>query len=109
MLVTGKIEVFKNNRGYYTGVIKAWDNDLAHNGAGDSHVLGKVFIDVNLPKDVEAKAGETLTLDVKEGYLNARHIAGENEFTKLAITIVKCDVVKTFTPKETKAKKGGKR
>ena len=94
MKLTGILEVFKNKNGYVTGVIKAWDED-------SKKVLGKAFMDVNLPKDVEIKDGQTLTLDVEEGYLNAYYVNSENPFTKLKINVVKCKIVDVF-PKEVK-------
>ena len=99
MKLTGRLEVFKNKNGYVTGVIKAWDDD-------SKKVLGKAFMDVNLPKDVEIKDGQSLTLDVEEAYLNAYFVDTENPFTKLKINVVKCKVIDVF-PKE--AKKASKK
>ena len=99
--LTGTLEVFKNRNGYPTGVIKAWDNE-------NKHVLGKAFMDVVLPKDVEIEEGQTLTLNVTEGYLNAVHVDGENAFTKLKINVVKCEVKSVF-PEQKKVKKSSKK
>lgn len=99
--ITGKLEVFQNQKGYVTGVIKAWGED-------NKSVAGKVFMDVNLPESVEVKEGQTLTLDVKAGFLNAVHVSGENAFTKLKINVVDCEVIKVF-PEEKKSQKTSKK
>ena len=100
--LTVTLEVFQNKRGYVTGVFKAWDDNKC--------VLGKAYMDVTLPKDVTIKEGQTLTLNVKTGYLNAVHVAGENQFTKLKINVVDCEVIRVY-PEEKKAnpsKRGSK-
>lgn len=99
--LTGTLEVFKNRNGYTTGVIKAWDNE-------NIHVLGKAFMDVTLPENVTIEEGQTLTLDVKEGYLNAVHVDCENAFTKVKINVVKCDIKAVF-PEPKKVKKSSKK
>lgn len=103
--LTGTLEVFKNRNGYPTGVIKAWDKE-------NKNVLGKAFMDVVLPKDVTIEEGQTLTLDVEEGYLNAVHVAShgtlDNEFTKLRINVVKCEIKSVF-PEQKKVKKSSKK
>ena len=102
MKVTGKLEIFKNRNGYFTAVIKAWDEE--------NNVTGKAFMDVALPEGIKVEDGQSLTLDVKEGYLNAVYVKAqkaENSFTKLKLNIVKCDVVDVF-PKPEKAKKAKK-
>ena len=96
MQVKGKLEIFKNRNGYFTAVIKAWGEN--------KELQGKAFMDVALPEDLQVKDGQTLTLDVKEGYLNAVYVKAEkaeNSFTKLKLNIVKCEVVDVF-PKEAK-------
>lgn len=100
--LVGTLEVFKNRNGFVTGVIKAWDNEA-------KKVLGKAYLDVVLPEDVEIKEGQTLTLNVTEGYLNSVYIDVENPFTKLRINVVSCEV-KSIFPAETKkvSKKGNK-
>lgn len=98
--VNGQIEVFQNKRGYITGVIKSWGEN--------KDVLGKAYIDVNLPESVLILDGQTLTLDVKTAYLNAVHIEGKNEFTKLVLNIVDADIVKIF-PDEKEVKKTSKK
>ena len=100
MKVTGKLEIFKNRNGYFTAVIKVWDEQ--------NNVSGKAFMDVALPEGVKVEDGQSLTLDVKEGYLNAVYVKAENSFTKLKLNVVKCDVVDVF-PKPEKAKKAKKR
>lgn len=92
----GNLEVFQNKNGYVTGVIKAWDED-------NHTVLGKVFMDVKLPKEITIKEGQSLTLDVKKAYLNAVYVEGENGFTKLKINVVECEVIRVF-PEEKKVK-----
>ena len=101
MKLTGTIEVFKNKNGYLTGVLKSFDED-------NKKVLGKAYIDVKLPEEVEVKDGQTLSLDVKEGYLNAVYVDVKDAFTKLKINVVKCDVKAVF-PEEKKAKKTSKK
>lgn len=100
MKFEGILEVFKNKKGYITGVLKAWDNEA-------KEVKGKVYIDVNLPEDVTVEDGQTLTLDVHEGYINPTYIEGENAFTKLKFNVVKCDIKSVFPEK--KIKKSSKR
>lgn len=94
--LTGTLEVFQNQKGYVTGVMKAFDDE-------SKQVLGKAYMDVTLPKDVTIQEGQTLTLNVKTGYLNAVHVAGENQFTKLKINVVDCEVIRVY-PEEKKAK-----
>ena len=101
MKVAGTIEVFKNKNGYITGVLKSFDED-------NKKVLGKAYIDVRLPEEVEVKDGQTLTLDVKEGYLNAVYVDVKDAFTKLKINVVKCEVKAVF-PEEKKIKKSSKK
>ena len=100
MQLTGKLEVFKNKNGYHTGVIKCWDDN--------NKVTGKAFVDVKLPESVEVKDGQSLTLDVKEGYLNAVYVEAKEPFTKLRINVVECEVISVF-PEEKKSKKTSKR
>lgn len=97
--LTGTLEVFQNKRGYVTGVFKAWDDNKC--------VLGKAYMDVNLPEEISIEEGQTLTLEVKEAYLNAIFVEGENAFTKLKINVVKCEVKSVFPEK--KAKKPSKK
>ena len=100
MQVTGKLEIFKNRNGYFTAVFKAWNDE--------DEVTGKAYMDVKLPDSVKVEDGQSLTLDVKEGYLNAVHVeAGEKSFDKLKINVVKCEVISVY-PEEKKAKKSKK-
>lgn len=96
--IEGNLEVFQNDKGYAISVIKAFE---------DKELLGKIFVDTKLPKGVELNKGETLTLNVKEGYLNAVHVEA-GQFTKLQINVVDCEVVKVF-PERKEAKKASKR
>lgn len=103
MLVTGKLEVFKNQNGYNTAVLKDFGDD--------NSVKGKAFISCKLPESVKIEDGQTLTLDVKKGYLNAVYVGSDAPFTKLEINISECEIVKVFPePKKSKktSKKGGK-
>lgn len=87
MKIAGKIDVFQNKNGYAKGIIVAFR---------EGKVESKTFIDVRLPEDVKLKEGQTLTLDVEEGYLNAVLVNAKEAFTKLEISIVKAKVVKVF-------------
>ena len=97
--LSGTLEVFQNKRGYVTGVFKAWDDNKC--------VLGKAYMDVVLPKEITIEEGQSLTLDVKEAYLNAIFVEGENAFTKLRINVVDCEVKSVFPEK--KAQKSSKK
>lgn len=94
MKVLGKIEVFKNKRGYLTGKILSFDKD--------KKIVGTSYMDVKVADDLaKPEEGTTITYDVKEGYLNSVHVEGEREsFEKLVISIVKAEVVKTFSAKD---------
>lgn len=87
MKITGKIDLFKNSRGYVTGQIKAFDSE--------KHLLGKCFVDV---VGVTVAEGETLTIDIKEGYLNCIHVTseGKESFDKLVISVKEYDVVSSY-------------
>ena len=84
MQVTGKLEVFKNQNGYNTAVLKAFGDDNA--------LKGKAFVSCKLPETVKIEDGQTLTLDVKKGYLNAVYIGSDAPFTKLEINISECEI-----------------
>lgn len=99
--LSGTLEVFQNKKGYVTGVFKAWNEEA-------KEVLGKVYMDVKLPESVKIKEGQTLTLDVKTAYLDAVHVTGEHEFTKLRINVVDCKVTSVY-PEEKKSKKTSKK
>ena len=101
MKLSGTLEVFQNKKGYVTGVFKAWNED-------SKEVLGKAFMDVNLPDSIKIEEGQTLTLNVKEGYLNAVYVKAENSFTKFKINVVDCEVKKVF-PEQKKTKKSSKK
>ena len=100
MIVLGKIEVFKNKKGYPTGVIKSFDKD--------NKVIGKLFVACNI-KDEKLVSkltdGKTLTIDVKKGFLDVRHIELETESYEIpVISVVEGEVVAVY-PEEKKATK----
>lgn len=101
--LSGTLEVFLNKRGYVTGVFKAWDEEA-------KQITGKAYMDVALPDEIQIEEGQTLTLDLKQAYLNAVHVEGENAFTKLKIKVVECEVKSIFPEKKVKkpSKKVGK-
>lgn len=99
--ISGTLEVFQNQKGYVTGVFKAWDED-------SKSVLGKCYMDVTLPESVTIKEGQSLTLNVKTAYLNAVHVNTENAFTKLKINVIDCEVIRVF-PEEKKPVKASKK
>ena len=93
--LTGTLEVFQNQRGYVTGVLKAWSDDKC--------LLGKAYMDVALPEEIKIEEGQTLTLDVKEAYLNAVHCGeGDKAFTKLKVNVVNAEVKAIFPEKKVK-------
>ena len=100
MLVTGKIEVFKNRKGYPTGILKSFTKD--------GELNAKMFVSVEIRDEKLAQKlveGKTLTIDVETGYLNVNHVELEEEsFDKISISIVKGKVVAVF-PEEKKATK----
>ena len=86
MQIKGKIEVFKNQRGYLTGILKAFDSD--------KNLVGKIFIDV---KGLDIKDDRTYTIDVIEGYLNVIHQESLTKaFDKLSISIVKHKLISVY-------------
>lgn len=86
MKITGKIDLFKNQRGFVTGTIKCFDKE--------NKLVGKSFIDV---VGVAVEEGETLTIDVKEGYLNSVHVEGkDSKFDKLCLNVKEYDIVKSY-------------
>lgn len=100
MLVTGKIEVFKNKKGYPTGILKSFTKD--------GELISKMFLSVDLRDEKLLEKlvdGKTLTINVKQGYLNINHVELEEEsFDKLSISIVKGEIVAVF-PEEKKVTK----
>ena len=100
MKLTGKLEVFKNQNGYITAVIKDFDDN--------KQVRGKAYVSAKLPDYVVVEDNNSLTLDVKEGYLNAVYVDTDKPFTKLQINVVNCEVLNVFTP-EKKSKKTSKK
>jgi len=99
--INGTLEVFQNQKGFVTGVFKAFDDET-------KKVTGKAYMDVSLPENVAIKEGQTLTLNVKAGYLNAIYVAGTNPFTKLKIKVVDCEVIRVY-PEEKEVKKTSKK
>lgn len=96
MKLTGKIEVFKNAKGYITGIVPS---------IKDKKLLGKSFIQVYLPKDIEVKEGQTLTLNVKDAYLNSVHVENEQQsFEKLVVAVNEAEVISVY-PEPVKTKK----
>lgn len=100
MQLTGFIEVFVNDRGYYVGRIVN-NNKLKDN----STVLAKAFIDVvfykDVPEEMMPKAGETVSLNVTEGFLSAKYIdLAEKPFSKLAVYIKKCELQGVYPKRE---------
>ena len=69
MKITGKLEVFKNQRGYLTGILKAFDKD--------KNLIGKIFIDV---QGLDISAGNEFKIRVN-------HDWGKN-FGYYSLTIV---------------------
>lgn len=100
--ISGTLEVFQNQRGYVTGVIKAWNED-------QKTVEGKAYLDVRLPENVKVKDGQTLTLNVKEAYLNAVHVGAVDGFTKLKLNVVDCEIKSVFPEEKKEVKKTSKR
>lgn len=89
MLVTGKIEVFKNKRGYLTAVVKSFSED--------KKVTGKSYIDC-VVKDLAVAEGSTVVLNCKKAYLNNRHVEAKTEsFDKLELVVVECEVEKCYS------------
>lgn len=101
MLVKGKIEVFKNKRGYPVGVLKSFTKD--------GEILGKMLVSCEIKDEKLSKKlvdGKTLTIDVETGYLNVRHVELEEQsFEKFEISIVNGKVVSIFPEEEKKTKK----
>lgn len=106
MLVQGKIEVFKNKKGYPTGIIKSFDKD-------GKNVLGKLFVAVNIRDEKINKQlvdGKTLTLQVETGCLDVRHVELEQESFEIpVISVVKGEVVSVFPEEKKTAKKTTKK
>lgn len=101
MVLTGKIEVFKNKKGYPVGILKSFNKD--------GELTGKMFVSVRIADEKLASKvvdGKTLTIDVETGYLNVIHVELETEsFEKFEISIVKGKVVAVFPEEEKKTTK----
>lgn len=100
MLLTGKIEVFKNKKGYLTGMLKSFTQD--------NKLIATEYVSVKIADSKLAEKvteGKTVTFDVELGYLNIRHVELETEsFNKFEISIAKAKVVSVF-PEEKKTTK----
>ena len=98
MLVSGKIEVFKNKKGCPTGTIKSFDKD--------GNLVSKYFVAVNIRDEKLAEKltdGKTLTLNVETGYLDSRKVELEEQsFVVPIISVVKAEIVAVL-PEEKKA------
>ena len=90
MQITGKIEVFKNQRGYVSGILKAFE---------DKELKGKVYIDV---QGLDIKDDRTYTINVTEGYLNVHHVESlTKDFDKLVISVKKHELLSVYPEKPT--------
>lgn len=89
MKITGKIEVFKNARGYTSGILKCFNN---------GEMVGKLFIDV---EGLDLKDTRTYTIDIIEGYLNVHHIESmTKDFDKLVINVKKHKLIDVYPKKK---------
>ena len=90
MKLTGKIEVFKNKRGYLTGLLKSFNEK--------NELTGKVFIDV---VGLDLKDERTYTIEITEGYLNVHHVESlTKDFDKLVIKVVKHKLIGVYPRKD---------
>ena len=101
MLLQGKIEVFKNKKGYPVAVLKSFSQD--------GELLGKMFVSCEIRDEKLAEKcveGKTLTIQVEQGYLNTVHVELEEEsFEKILISITKGSVVDVYPKEEKKTTK----
>lgn len=89
MLVTGKISVFINEKGYAVCVLKRFV---------EKKPVASYYIDAKLPAECMPQQNETLVLEVKESYLNVVEVrAKERTFTKLQLNVKEASVVEKFT------------
>lgn len=89
MKITGKIEVFKNARGYTSGILKSFNN---------GEMVGKLFIDV---EGLDLKDSRTYTIEIVEGYLNVHHIESlTKDFDKLVINVKKHKLLDVYPKKK---------
>lgn len=105
MLVTGKIEVFKNKNGYPVGILKSFTQDGV--------LTARMFVNVELRDEKlneKLVEGKTLTINVTQGYLNVQHVELENEsFNRISIGISKGELVSVFPEEKKPAKKTTKK
>lgn len=101
MLVTGRIEVFKNSNGYPVGILKSFTQD--------GILTARMFVNVELRDEKlneKLVEGKTLTINVTQGYLNVQHVELENEsFNRVSIGISKGELVSVFPAEEKKPAK----
>lgn len=82
----GKLECYKNKRGYTKGVLKCFN--------GDNQCVGKVFIDVY---GLDLKDERTYTLDLEEAWLDVTHVESlTKDYDKLSLKLRKYRVVKVY-------------
>lgn len=91
MKITGRIEVFKGRTGLLAK-LSAFNKDGEFTGA--------VYMPVIVPEDVVIGDGETVTINVTDGYLNSVTSVNEEKevFTHLSIRVVECEVLKVYKP-----------
>lgn len=101
MLVTGRIEVFKNSNGYPVGILKSFTQD--------GILTARMFVNVELRDEKlneKLVEGKTLTINVTQGYLNVQHVELENEsFNRVSIGISKGELVSVFPAEDKKPAK----
>lgn len=92
MKLTGKIEVFKNKRGYLTGKINSFDKE--------GKLIATEYVEVKISDEKLADKvnnGKTVTIDVTKGFLNIVHVELETEsFNKFVVAIVEGKVVSIY-------------
>lgn len=105
MLLTGKIEVFKNKKGYLTGMIKSFDKDGV--------LITTEYVNVSIADEkLSSKVvdGKTVTIEVTKGYLDLDHIELESEsFNRFRVSIKEGKVVKVFPEEVKKTSKKSKK
>ena len=105
MLVSGKIEIYKNKRGYPTGIVSSFDKD--------GQLVSKLFVAVNIRDEKlleKLTDGKTLTLNVETGYLDSRKVELEEQsYVIPVISIVKAEIVAVYPEEKKVAKKTTKK
>ena len=88
MKVTGRVEIFKGENGLLAKI-------TAFNS--ESKPTGAVYMPVRLPESCKCKEGQSLTVMVKDGFLNAVTSTGQTgTFTHLAMNIKDCEVLSIY-------------